>query len=262
VDLVQAEQAQLAGKNAVVTGGASGIGAAITARFIEHGANVWVLDRETSAALAGQSASARNAGTVVYLQCDVSDHRNVRSAVSSVPATLDILVNNAGVSHIGNIAATSEEDFDRLYQVNVKGLYNVTHACIGKLIANGAGSIVNIASVAASIGLEDRFAYSMTKGAVLAMTRSIARDYVAAGIRCNAISPARIHTPFVDDFLKNNYPGQEAAMFQKLAATQPIGRMGTPEEVAAMAVYLCSTDAGFITGSDFSLDGGFTGLKI
>lgn len=259
---MQTEMAQLAGKNAVVTGGASGIGAAITARFIEHGARVWVLDRDTPATLAGQPAPEQNAGAVIYLQCDVADHMAVRNALSNAPAKLDILVNNAGVSHIGNIAATTEEDFDRVYQVNVKGLYNVTHACIDRLIANGAASIVNIASVAASIGLEDRFAYSMSKGAVLAMTRSIARDYVAAGVRCNAISPARIHTPFVDDYLKKNYPGQETAMFAKLAATQPIGRMGTPEEVAAMAVFLCSTDAGFITGSDFSLDGGFTGLKI
>lgn len=262
MDLVQVEKAELAGKNAVVTGGASGIGAAITKRFIEHGANVWVLDRDTPPPPAVQSASNKRSGAVVYLQCDVSDHANVRRILSGVPATLDILVNNAGVSHIGNIAATTEDDFDRLYQVNVKGLYNVTHACIDKLVANGSGSIVNMASVAASIGLEDRFAYSMTKGAVLAMTRSIARDYVADGIRCNAISPARIHTPFVDDYLKKTYPGQEAAMFEKLAATQPVGRMGTPEEVAAMALYLCSTDAGFITGSDFSLDGGFTGLKI
>jgi NAD(P)-dependent dehydrogenase (short-subunit alcohol dehydrogenase family) len=173
-----------------------------------------------------------------------------------------VLVNNAGIAHIGNLGSTSPADFDRLFAVNVKGLFLCSQAALPKLIEGGGGSILNLCSVAATIGIPDRFAYSMTKGATLSMTLSIARDYVTQGIRCNCISPGRVHTPFVDGFLAKNYPGQEQEMFEKLAATQPIGRMGTPAEIAEMA-YFISSDAGkFITGSNFTVDGGFSGIKM
>tara|TARA_R110002049_G_scaffold61408_18_gene163633 strand:- start:6788 stop:7567 length:780 start_codon:yes stop_codon:yes gene_type:complete len=259
---MEAKNKSLVGKTAIVTGGASGIGAAIAHTFVQHGAAVWVLDREHESATQLAKTLPTDCGNCSFIQCDVSDFAATHAALGKVPESLDILINNAGISHIGSIADTNEQDLDRLYEVNVKGLYNVTHAALSKLQAGDGGSIVNMASVAATSGIAERFAYSMSKGAVLAMTRSIARDYVQDGIRCNAISPGRIHTPFVDNYLQKHYPGQEKEMFAKLAATQPIGRMGTPMEVAAMALYLCSPEAAFITGANFALDGGFNGLKI
>lgn len=252
----------LAGKTALVTGGASGIGAAIVDNLVRHGAAVWVLDRSIVEAVRQPEESPAGTGHATFIQCDIAEFQATHAALSQVPNALDILVNNAGISHIGSIANTSEQDLDRLYEVNIKGLYNVTHAALEKLQSANSSCIVNIASVAATCGIADRFAYSMSKGAVLAMTRSIARDFVDKGIRCNAISPGRVHTPFVDNYLAENYPGKEKEMFTRLAASQPIGRMGTPDEVAAMVLFLCSPDAAFITGADFALDGGFTGLKI
>ena len=161
---------------------------------------------------------------------------------------------------MGNLENTSEADLYRLYQVNIKGVYNCSKAAIAFMKQKG-GVILNLASIAASTGIADRFAYSMTKGAVRAMTYSIAKDYVSYGIRCNCISPARIHTPFVDGFIAKNYPGQEAEMFEKLSKTQPIGRMGTPEEVADFAAFLCSDKASFLTGTDYPIDGGFLTLN-
>ena len=146
--------------------------------------------------------------------------------------------------------------------MNVKGLFLCSQAALPKLIENGGGYILNMCSVAATIGIPDRFAYSMTKGATLSMTLSIARDYVQHGIRCNCISPGRVHTPFVDGFLATNYPGKEQEMFEKLAATQPIGRMGTPSEIAEMAYFISSDQGQFITGSNFTVDGGFSGIKM
>jgi 2-keto-3-deoxy-L-fuconate dehydrogenase len=174
---------------------------------------------------------------------------------------IDILVNSAGVAHIGNVENTAETDFDRLFQVNVKGVYNLMHHIVPHMKQKRKGVILNIASVAASVGIADRFAYSMTKGAVVAMTLSVAKDYVREGIRCNSISPGRVHTPFVDGFLKANYPGSEAEMFDKLSKTQPIGRMAQPDEIAHLALYLCSDEASFITGSDYPIDGGFIKLN-
>lgn len=173
---------------------------------------------------------------------------------------INILVNNAGIPHIGRVENTSEEDFDRVLRVNVKGYYNCIRAAIGHITANGGGVILNLASVAGSTGIADRFVYSTSKGAVIAMTYSVARDYINQGIRCNCISPARVHTPFVDDYLKKNYPGREQEMYNKLAATQPMGRMGEPEEVASLALFLCSDAAAFITGTNYTLDGGFMNL--
>ena len=174
---------------------------------------------------------------------------------------VQILINNAGISHIGTVESTSEEDFDRVVRVNIKGFYNCMHAVVPHMKSSGGGVILNMASIAGSAGIPDRFAYSMSKGAVVAMTYSVARDYLAHNIRCNCISPARVHTPFVDDYLRKNYPGHEQEMFNKLAKSQPIGRMADPAEVASLALFLCSDEAAFITGTDYPIDGGFFNLR-
>jgi 2-keto-3-deoxy-L-fuconate dehydrogenase len=174
---------------------------------------------------------------------------------------LDVLVNNAGIAHIGTVLTTSPEDLDRLYAVNVRGVYHGLHFGVARMEVQGKGAIVNLASIAAKVGIPDRFAYSMTKGAVLTMTLSVARDFVKKGIRCNCVCPARVHTPFVDGFLQKNYPENREEMFATLSAAQPIGRMGQPEEVAALVAFLCSDEAAFITGAAYDLDGGFTLLR-
>jgi len=204
----------------------------------------------------------QSGGRASSYACDVSDQAKTKSTFSqiSAQARIHILINNAGVSHIGTVESTAEEEFDRILRVNVKGIYNCIQACIGHMKANGGGVVLNMASIAGSAGLAERFAYSTSKGAVIAMTYSVARDYVAHNIRCNCISPARVHTPFVDGYLAKNYPGHEKEMYDKLAKTQPIGRMGEPEEVASLALFLCSDAASFITGVDYPLDGGFMNL--
>jgi 2-keto-3-deoxy-L-fuconate dehydrogenase len=244
---------------AAVTGAASGIGRAIATEFVRAGAHVHCIDLDgdgvrTAALELGSAATAH--------QCDVSDAATVQSMFDAIAAThgVDILVNNAGVSHIGTIETTSLEDFERLFRVNVQGMYLCTRAVVGGMASRGHGVILNIASVAGTAGLADRFAYSMTKGAVVAMTLSVARDYVQRGVRCNCISPGRVHTPFVDNYLSRTYPGREAEMFAKLAATQPVGRMGQPEEVATFARFLASDKAAFMTGTDYPIDGGFLRL--
>lgn len=248
-------------KKAVITGGASGIGLAITERFAKENYQVFFLDfNQQNGDELEKSLLSKNFN-VRFFHVDISDFSKVKEIFDQLPDTLDVLFNNAGISHIGNLETTQEIDFDSLYQVNIKGVFSCAQAALPKLKANGGGSIINMCSVAATMGLPDRFAYSMTKGAVMSMTLSIARDYVQENIRCNCISPGRVHTPFVDGFLKKNYPGKEQEMFDKLAATQPIGRMGQPEEIAGMAFYLASEEASFITGSNFPIDGGFLGLK-
>lgn len=243
-------------KTAIITGGSSGIGEAIVLKFLEEGAKVFNLDISDSENI---SQAKEN---LTYCSCDVSDYKQVSKIINSISedTPIDILVNNAGISHIGNIEETQEEDLDRLYRINVKGVANCSKACMLKMKLSG-GVILNIASIGASVGLKDRFAYSMTKGAVLAMTYSIAKDYLEYNIRCNSISPARIHTPFVDGFLKQNYPGREKEVFVELEKTQPIGRMGKPSEVAELACFLCSDKAQFITGTDYPIDGGFLKLN-
>jgi len=198
----------------------------------------------------------------LFYHCDISDYEQVDKIINKVSTngSIDILVNNAGVAHVGNIENTSEEDLDKLYQVNIKGVFNCTKSVVSDMKVQG-GVILNLASIASSVGIADRFAYSMTKGAVLTMTYSIAKDYLDYNIRCNCISPGRVHTPFVDNFIANNYPGKEREMFEKLSKTQPIGRMGKPEEIANLALFLCSDEAGFITGSDYHIDGGFIKLN-
>ncbi|NAS14287.1 SDR family NAD(P)-dependent oxidoreductase [Poritiphilus flavus] len=252
----------LAGKTSIITGGGSGIGKAIASTLAEQGASVNILERDIEAA--EEISKEINAAGFVSIphSCDVSDHDAVLKTIQSIvgDSGIDILINNAGIAHIGNVEATTEQDMDRLYSVNIKGVYNCVHAAIPHMKEKG-GVILNMASVAGSLGIAERFAYSMTKGAVLTMTYSVAKDYLEYGIRCNSISPARIHTPFVDGYLKQNYPGQEQEMFQKLSKTQPIGRMGNPVEVANLALYLCSDEASFITGTDFPIDGGYIKLN-
>jgi 2-keto-3-deoxy-L-fuconate dehydrogenase len=250
-------------KVAVVTGGASGIGRSIALALATNGATVHIIDLNQQFIDTVVNESPAGGTKVSGQACDVVEAGAVHQAIANIIALrgkIDILVNSAGISHIGNLESTSEADFEKLFHVNVKGVYNTMKAVVPGMKGSG-GVILNLASIAASVGIADRFAYSMTKGAVLSMTLSVARDYIKQGIRCNCISPARIHTPFVDNFLAKNYPGREKEMFAQLSASQPIGRMGTPDEVAALAVYLCSDEASFITGCDYPLDGGFTRLK-
>jgi 2-keto-3-deoxy-L-fuconate dehydrogenase len=252
---------RLDGKTAMVTGAGSGIGLAIASTFAGNGATVFALDRDLKAATAAVEKIRTAGGVATALECDVAIADSVEAAFARIDADknhsrIDILVNNAGIAHIGTVENTSEEDFDRIYSVNVKGIFLCSRAVIRRMLKNGGGVILNLASIASLIGLTDRFAYSMSKGAVLTMTRSIAVDYVKRGIRCNCICPSRVHTPFVDGYLRNTYPGREAEMFKQLSEYQPIGRMGTPEEVAALALYLCSDEASFITGQAYPIDGG------
>jgi len=255
---------ELHGKTAIITGGGSGIGRAIALRFAQAHARVAIVDVVAESATAAAAEATSLGATSIAVTCDVSRQADVTDAFQRIEAELgpvNILVNSAGVAHIGNVEETTEADLDRLYAVNVKGVYNCLKAAVKTMKARG-GVILNLASVAASVGLPDRFAYSMTKGAVLTMTYSVARDYVSHGIRCNALSPARVRTPFVDGYLAKNYPSREREMFDQLSRTQPIGRMGQPDEVAELALFLCSDAAAFITGSNVPIDGGFVTLKM
>lgn len=250
---------RLEGKVVAITGAASGIGKAIAVLFAREGARTGLIDVDADAA----ADVAAEIGKASAYHADVGDQQAVLDVFGRIRneiGPVDALINNAGISHIGRVETTSEEDFDRLYRVNVKGVYNCLKVAVEQMKGRG-GSIVNMASVVSAIGLPDRFAYSMTKGAVLTMTLSVACDYLEDGIRCNAIAPARIHTPFVDGFLARNYPGREEDMFEKLSKTQPIGRMGTPEEVARLALYLASDESSFITGTLLPIDGGMLTLR-
>ena len=250
-------------KTALVTGGGSGIGLAISETFARAGALVHILDFDAEAAQQAVGQIVAAGGRAEAHEVDVANQAQVCRVVDAITAAwpIHILVNNAGIAHIGTAETTKEADFDRIFSVNVKGVYNCLHAVLTHMKAAGGGVILNMASIAATLGLSDRFAYSMSKGAVLSMTLSVAKDYLAHHIRCNCISPARVHTPFVDGFLAKNYPDNTADMFAKLAAAQPIGRMGTPAEVAGLALYLCSDEAGFVTGCDYPIDGGVVRLS-
>lgn len=247
-------------RHALVTGGGSGIGQAIAMRLAAEGASVTILELRPEAGEETARLIRKEGGQASVLSADVSDTESVRAAFSEL-SHLDVLVNNAGIAHVGNVLTTTPADLDRLYAVNVRGVYHCLHFGVQKMLSTGGGVILNMASIASKVGIADRFAYSMTKGAVLTMTLSVARDFVEKKIRCNCICPARVHTPFVDGFLAKTYAGKEAEMFARLAAGQPIGRMGEPSEVASLASFLCSDEAAFITGSAYDLDGGFTLLR-
>ncbi len=234
-------------KNIIVTGGSSGIGESIVTLLLDSGANVINIDINDNS----------KTKTIVS---DITKNDDIIKIKNSVPEKIDILINNAGIGLVGNIENTNEIDFDKIIDVNVKGLFNITKAIIPKMKKNG-GAIINIASTAAIVGIDDRFAYSASKGAVMSMTNSIAKDYLSFGIRCNSISPGRVHTPFVDSYLDKFYPDNKEKMFKKLSKTQPLGRMAKPSEVASLVLYLCSDEASFITGSDFQIDGGFVKLN-
>ncbi len=251
-------------QHAAITGAGSGIGQAIATRFAAEGAFVEILERDLEAAEATQQLIAEAGGESHVREVDVSDERSVGDAFAELTrerGAVDILVNNAGIAHIGTLATTSSEDLDRLFSVNVKGVFHCSKAALNGMLEKECGVILNMASLASKIGIQDRFAYSMTKGAVLTMTLSIARDYVDQGIRCNCVCPARVHTPFVDGYLAKHYPGKEEEMFDKLSQTQPLGRMAKPEEIANLATFLCSDEAAFITGSAYDIDGGSTLLR-
>jgi NAD(P)-dependent dehydrogenase (short-subunit alcohol dehydrogenase family) len=253
----------LKNKVAVITGGGSGIGKAASLLFSKQEAIVCILDNDEKAGGAVSQEIQQQNGRAFFQKCNVANQQQVKELVANIAdkySAIDILVNNAGIAHIGTAETTSDEDFERLLNVNVKGVYNCLFAVLPVMKQKG-GAILNLASVASSVGLADRFAYSATKGAIVGITLSVAKDFLANNIRCNCISPARVHTPFVDGFLKNNYPGKEQEMFEKLSKSQPIGRMGTPEEIANLILFLCSDEASFITGCDYPVDGGFIKLN-
>ena len=254
---------RLTNKIAIVTGGASGIGKAIVKKFAASGAHVCILDLDGAAAEALVREIKADGGSADAQACDVTDQAQVNAVFQQIfqHSKVNILVNSAGIAHIGTLESTTAQDFERVFRINVMGMYHCKQACIGHMKANNGGVILNMASVSAMVGLQERFAYSTSKGAVVAMTQSVAKDYLPFNIRCNCISPARVHTPLVDGYLAKNYPGQEKEMFDKLSKVQPIGRMAQPDEIASLALFLCSDEAAFITGVNYPIDGGFVNLR-
>jgi 2-keto-3-deoxy-L-fuconate dehydrogenase len=243
---------RLDGKTALITGGASGIGEAASRAFANAGAHVIILDLNRAAAekLSGSIGNGARA-----LECDITSEEQVAAAFGQVPQ-LDLLVNNAGIGLVGNIEETDAADFDRVIRINVGGLYRVTRAAMPKILASH-GAIVNIGSVAGLIGVKRRFAYCASKGAVVAMTRQLAVDYPTQ-MRVNCICPGTVDTPFVEGFLDKYHSHEKDKVRAELNQRQPIGRLGKPEEIAHMAVYLCSNEAAFVNGSVITIDGGWT----
>ncbi len=251
-------------KIAIVTGGGKGIGESICKIFAQQGAIVHILDKDKDNGLRVSMQIRNKKGKAIFHHIDLTKHKKLGKLFKQIykkEGSLDILVNNAGIAHVGDVENTTPDDLDKLYAVNVKSVYSCLHYGVKYMKKSSGGSIVNLASIASVIGLADRFAYSATKGAIYTMTFSIAKDYIQDRIRCNAVGPARVHTPFVDGYLKQHYPGKEKEMFDTLSKTQPIGRMGKPDEVAQLITYLCSDEAGFVTGSFYPIDGGFLTLN-
>jgi 2-keto-3-deoxy-L-fuconate dehydrogenase len=242
---------RLDGLKAVVTGGASGIGEATCRTLAEAGANVTVvdIDRDRASTLAHRLAGA----SVCHL--DITDESAVNQAMQGLPA-IDILVNNAGIGLVGTLEETGAGDFRRLYRVNVEGLFLITKACLPALL-RAQGNIVNVASVAGLVGIKRRFAYCATKGAVVAMTKQLAIDY-AGRLRVNCVCPGTVDTPFVEAYLEKFHRHEKDAVREQLKARHPMGRLARPEEIAQMILYLCSPEAGFVTGSALTIDGGLT----
>jgi len=262
----------LASKTAVVTGAGSGIGKAIATLFVARGATVGIFEVDLAVAQAAaaeiNAAAAKVPGTgkAEGYKCDISNQAAVTAAFESfvnAHKRLDILVNNAGISAVGNIEQATGEEMDRLFGVNVKGIFHCGKAAVQYMKKSGhGGSIVNLASIASLVGIQNRFAYGMTKGAVLSMTQSIATDYVKDNIRCNCVCPGRVHTPFVDGFLAKHFPGKEKEQFETLAKWQPMGRMGRPDEIAALILYLASDESSYVTGVAYPIDGGRSGCAL
>lgn len=250
----------LEGKRAIVTGAGSGIGEAIGLNFAQAGASVYLLDVNNCTGVVDRIR--KFGGAAKYCACDVSDQDEVDAVMTTIrtEGSIDILVNNAGIAHVGSASETDASAFDHVMQVNVYGVYHCMHAVLPYMQKDGGGVILNIASTLSSVAIPRRFAYGASKGAVLTMTYSVALDYIKDHIRCNAISPGRVHTPFVDGYIAKNYPGREQEMMHKLSSDHPIGRMAQPSEIADLALFLCSNEAAFITGSNHSIDGGFTKL--
>jgi NAD(P)-dependent dehydrogenase (short-subunit alcohol dehydrogenase family) len=255
---------KLKNKTSAITGAGSGIGKSIAKLFARQKSKIYVFEIKGELGNATEKEIIESGGEAKFIPCDVSDEKSVKDAVSQVlkiENRIDILVNNAAISHVGNIEQTTSQDMDLLYNVNIKGVYLVTKETIVPMLHKGGGVILNLASIVSKVGIAERFAYSMTKGAVLTMTLSVAKDYIDKNIRCNCICPARVHTPFVDDYLKKNYAGREKEVFESLSKFQPIGRMGKPEEIANLALFLCSDDSSFITGATYDIDGGVMNLR-
>lgn len=245
----------LSGKVALVTGAGSGIGRAIAQRFAQAGAKVFVGDLNEAAGRETVALITAAGGVTEFHQLDVAEAAAV-ARVAAATGPVDILVNNAGIGHVGTIMQTNADDLDRLYRVNVRGVFNVTKAYIGDMIARRRGSIINIASIGGIVAVRDRFAYVTTKFAVVGITKQIALDHSAEGVRCNCICPGRVETSFVQARLKE-YP-DPAKAYQEMSATQLIGRMGRPEEIAAAAHYLASDEAALVTGAALMADGGWS----
>jgi NAD(P)-dependent dehydrogenase (short-subunit alcohol dehydrogenase family) len=249
----------LSGKSAFVTGGASGIGAAIAETFGSAGARVFVADIDDTGARANAARICRSGHRAEALALDVRDedacHRVAAQVTQSV-GTLDILVNNAGIGHVGTLAQTEGADLDRLYAVNVRGVFNVTRAFLPAMIARKRGVVINMASIGGLVGIRDRVAYCVSKSAVVGLTRCLALDHARDGIRVNCLCPGRVETPFVTARLRE-YSDPEAA-YREMSSSQPVGRMGRPEEIAAAALYLASDEAAFVTGAALSIDGGWS----
>ncbi len=254
---------RLDGKVALVTGAGSGIGEAIARLYARQGAQVIVIDMRGDAAETVSAAIGEEGGAARAWKLDVADEAQVQAAIQEIAAAygrVDILVNNAGVSHVGNLLETTVEEWDRVMRVNAFGVFLCAREAVRQMLAQEptGGVIINMASAAGLIGVERRLPYSTSMGAVISMTRAIAIDYVTQGIRCNAICPGTVDTPFVAGYLARNFPGREEEVRQQLHARQPIGRMGRPDEIANAALYLAADEASFVTGSMLVIDGGWT----
>lgn len=252
----------LRGKIALVTGSGSGIGAAIAKVFGEAGAHVVVTDLQREGARATMEQIVAGGGSAECLVLDAASESSVGEVATQVHSQhgrLDLLVNNAGIGHVGAMLQTTGADLDRLYAVNVRGVFNVTKAFLPRMIERKAGNIINLASIGGVVGIRDRLAYCTTKFAVVGLTKSMALDHAGDGIRVNCICPGRVETPFVSARLKE-YADPEKA-YREMASTQALGRMAKPEEIAHAALYLASDESAFVTGTAFLIDGGWSAGK-